>query len=1119
VLFRSLYAGGGGGSNYGQGGQAGMQNCSFSGSIPLAWFADGGLSLKNANFYDTASAKPLVSMGGGGGSSIQDATHTASKGGNGGGIVIIITDTLQTNNNSSIISNGGPVLTIVTAGGAGGGAGGSLLLDINTYRNTVHLIAKGGKGGNSLGQLTGGGGGGGGGLHWYAGPSLSSSVVDTLVQGAGGNLQASNNNLKGFGGSTGGIMNMLRLPLNGFLFNSVTAKDTICAGQTAKLIHGSVPKGGSSYTYRWIESTDSVSWNPTTDQSSMVNLNSGVLTKTTWFTRIITSGTIVDTAIPEKVYVYKAVTNNLLTNRDTLCYNTSPGILIGNPVGGGDSIYSYLWQSKTSALNWSSRGVSASLPEGKLLTPTYYRRIVVSAKVCHDTSNVDTITVLPLITNNDFSNADTAICAGLTAGVIRPLIPHGGDSTYSYQWLNGVTNSPIGGATQPNYSPGILNSDQYYKRVVYSGLDNVCKDTTSPRFYVQVYPALGTNTISTDSTRYCAGDIPRPITGSTPTGGNSPSYLYTWQKRLLNDSWQPIIGSTGKDYTPVTIFTDTVWISRIVTSGRFNACVDRSDSLKINIIPYIQNSLIPQDTSICEGSTPNPFTEVAATGGAGSYIYLWQYKPQSSSSWQPAPHAPNNLPSYTSGSLTETTLFRRQVSSQICTSLGNILTMTVYPHISRNIIQGGNIQYVCNNSSKSIIGLVPSGGNPLSSPVYLWQHSVDEGIWSPADPPNNTQNYNSLPLSDSSYFRRIVSSGSHNECNDTTSAVLIRIKTLPTGSIESKTDSLCAGANVSITYSVTGKSPWKLTLGDGTFTHTEDGIDNVTGMIVFPLLQSSAIKILELVDDSMCLAATSSLTGLVNAVVIKVPVAYAGTDGEICDLTYTMAARLSEGSGIWKVTAGSGIFDNPANPTAKFTSADYGTDNFRWVETKWHCKDSADISVAFEKQPLKPDVGPDVALDYTFTYFLTAQPPADGTGLWQSLSGNDSILDPSLPNSEVHFSTPGDYVFKWTVQNGVCQTESDTLGIHVSDLKIYNGFSPNGDGRNEEFILKLSGRYTATLIILDSWGGEVLTTTGVDEVRWDGNNKNGNPVPEGTYYFILKEPGVAERTGYIELRR
>ncbi len=86
-----------------------------------------------------------------------------------------------------------------------------------------------------------------------------------------------------------------------------------------------------------------------------------------------------------------------------------------------------------------------------------------------------------------------------------------------------------------------------------------------------------------------------------------------------------------------------------------------------------------------------------------------------------------------------------------------------------------------------------------------------------------------------------------------------------------------------------------------------------------------------------------------------------------------------------------------------------------------------------------------------------------------------------------------------------CDTAWVYLFVQDDSLYIPNGFSPNGDGVNDEFdIPGLLNYPDATLYVFNRWGDVVWDTKVPYNVKkWDGNNDKGVPVPDGTYYFIL----------------
>ncbi len=309
-----VFAGGGGGSNYGQGGDGGRQAQTCDPNYPP--IAMGGI--KGDDYYNNGR----IVMGGGGGSGVQSSTTTASKGGDGGGLVIIAAGVVV-GNNQLINASGEDINGLYNASGGGGGAGGSVLIDATSFSGDLNITVKGGKGANTGTNCTGSGGGGGGGVFWHSGQQKPSFVIDTT-----GGAQGSTTGCSTFGisGQPGKTYSSLLLPLNGFLFNTIRGKDTVCAGQQPGLIKGSKPKGGTgSYVFEWQQSTDKLSWSAAIGTgANEKDFRPGNLNTTTHFRRIVTSGAQGDTSKSVEVFVYPAISNNNIYGTDTICYNLTP---------------------------------------------------------------------------------------------------------------------------------------------------------------------------------------------------------------------------------------------------------------------------------------------------------------------------------------------------------------------------------------------------------------------------------------------------------------------------------------------------------------------------------------------------------------------------------------------------------------------------------------------------------------------------------------------------------------------------------------------------------------------------------------------------------------------------
>ena len=85
-----------------------------------------------------------------------------------------------------------------------------------------------------------------------------------------------------------------------------------------------------------------------------------------------------------------------------------------------------------------------------------------------------------------------------------------------------------------------------------------------------------------------------------------------------------------------------------------------------------------------------------------------------------------------------------------------------------------------------------------------------------------------------------------------------------------------------------------------------------------------------------------------------------------------------------------------------------------------------------------------------------------------------------------------------------CTTEvSFTIGA-ITEIEIPNGFSPNGDGLNDTWVIKnLALLYPRCRVtVYNRWGSPVFESYGYTSA-WDGTF-NGKRLPDGTYYCILE---------------
>ena len=186
---------------------------------------------------------------------------------------------------------------------------------------------------------------------------------------------------------------------------------------------------------------------------------------------------------------------------------------------------------------------------------------------------------------------------------------------------------------------------------------------------------------------------------------------------------------------------------------------------------------------------------------------------------------------------------------------------------------------------------------------------------------------------------------------------------------------------------------------------------------------------------------------------------------------------------------------------------------------KFHCVNTDDVIVEVREQPIA-DAGPDQVLDFVFDTRLNAATlKQNETGIWSIVESEGSILDPDLPNSRVNDLSIEDNVLLWTVSNGICPESSDTVHIWVNNLIIPSLITPNLDGNNDFFVIKgLETIGSTSLTIFNRWGGRVYENDEYDN-SWEGNDDKDNPLPDDTYFYVIKPANGKAIKGYLVIRR
>ena len=137
----------------------------------------------------------------------------------------------------------------------------------------------------------------------------------------------------------------------------------------------------------------------------------------------------------------------------------------------------------------------------------------------------------------------------------------------------------------------------------------------------------------------------------------------------------------------------------------------------------------------------------------------------------------------------------------------------------------------------------------------------------------------------------------------------------------------------------------------------------------------------------------------------------------------------------------------------------------------------------------------------------------------QSSDPNNVIWNtnpPQLGETAIFYT---DSTYTATVTNQ-CGSASDEFELFIIDCKVPNVITPNGDGVNDYYYTNIAENYGDThFTVFNRWGRKVYEKESYDN-SWNGKNKGGKDLADGTYYYILTYSGGKKvEKGFITIMR
>jgi gliding motility-associated-like protein len=886
-------------------------------------------------------------------------------------------------------------------------------------------------------------------------------------------------------------------------FNNCTAYDTIVVtepsvlndstvvnGPTCGLCDGSAtstPFGGvGPYTFDWSDPITGLNLLLTVSQpsSTIIGLCAGTVNL-----EITDLGT---GCVSNYVIIINNSTgpNVVMSSTDETCISACDGTALAS-ASGGTAPYTFSWN--TTPIQTDSNAIN-------LCVGTYTVTVTDSAGCI----TIDTISINTNGLNLSITNIIPETCFGSCDGSAT-VVANAGTSPYSYTW------SPSGGnnAIAINLCSGI------YTATVTDNLncsDSIGTTITGPT----ILAVSATENIPISCNGNCDGAAIATVVGG------SPNYTYQWNDPL-NQTTQIATGLCTGTY--IVVVTDN------------NGCT-ASDTIIINEpTPILANEVLTSPAcNVCDGAiTLNP------SGGVGPYTFFWT--------------TPTSPPNPNTGLINN--LCAGAYSVDITDSSGCVATFN-FPLSNTNApLPNTSVTDVsCFGTCDGSITSAPTGG--ILPYTYFWTPTGDvtqsiNGLCAGTYSVSVTDSMGCIGVATDSVSQpniiqaniaasNVICNGSCDGwavVNPIGGTTPFTYNWTPGNLAQDSITNLCAGtynvtltdsngcsiqdsitiiepAVISVTSTINGVSCSTVCDGDATLT-----INGGVAPFTFQWNGNTApaqtnsetglcfgLNTILITDQTGCSVIDSIYLGATDTVM-----ADAGNDTIIClgsnvDLIGTAAGTFT---GVeWFELPG--MISLGTSDTINISPTSAGTTCYLY-QVNGPCVATDTVCVTTEALPIAY-AGPDVTIIEGNSTVLSAT--GGGTYSWSPGTG---LSDSTVANPTASPDSTTTYVVTVTSANGCTSTDSVVV-IVVPAINFPNGISPNGDGKNDVWIIDFIEQYPDNVVEIYNRWGELLFHADGYQQDWDGTY-NGKELPIGTYYYIidLKDESVKPYTGPLTILR
>lgn len=827
--------------------------------------------------------------------------------------------------------------------------------------------------------------------------------------------------------------------------------------------------GTAPYTFAWSDGST---------QGTITGITSGT------YTYLVTDNngcTLTDSIVINQPAAALSITSNVTP---ILCFGDSTGSIDLN-VNGGTPSYSYLWNDGT-----TNQDLTNMVAGTYTITVTDYNN-------CSSTQSFTIVQPSAALTSTP-TITQVSCYNGSNASI--DLTTTGGTAPYSYSWDNGGNTSTINSLTAGSYQ--VLITD-----------NQGCTFTNS---YTINQPSAQLSTTNTVVQILCYGDSTASI-DLTVSGGTVP-YSYLWNT-----------GSNNQDLLNIAGGTYTVQITDSNNCTHAETFVISQPQAPLNATEQITQVLCTNDST---GAI-----SLIVNGGTAPYNYLWSTGATA-----------QNPTGMSAGNYSVT------VTDMNGCSVNRALQIT-QPDSALQL--GASIGHLsCYAQATGWIDLNVTGGT--GSYTYLWNNG---GITE--DPSQLYAGTYTVTVTD------------QNGCQSNLTVTITQPAAFPTvsGTI---TPISCKGMRNGVIQSVvyggstpytylwsTGSTQTSITgLGAGVYTLTVTDANGCTNQYATQLFEPiNALAVTATTIDANCITGqmgeiTATPFGgtapyyilwdngsTSNTLTNQLPGTYTVTVTDANNCFTTQTFTINDISNLVLSTVG-------GNQVCMGESVTLITDSVPNGSLQWYYNGVA-LQGATSTTFVTPVSGIYTIMATTPCGTYTSNPIVVVTRVLSNVSITNSVI--ICPGESTPISAGGGIEYSWTPSTGLSDTTisnpiaspvvtteytvtvkdqfgctataSVTVSVICDTLDIPNGFSPNGDGTNDYFVIDGIGKYPQNILfIYNRWGNLVYKKNDYAN-EWDGrSNVNGvmfgEELPNGTYYYIL-DLNIDQKpiNSYVVIRR